>query len=228
MDAADSTQMSISVTVYIEHERLALAPTLRQLDDIKIRVISHGNTNPGATDFPFHVQYGDSDRLERALESDPTVDAFDLVDRTGETSIYYIEHTDRTKLITPVVSDVNGYLVHTETRGTGWLVRLLLPDREALNVVWEYARDNDMTLEIIEIYTNEDAGGEGSYGLTDEQRAALTLAYRRGYFDEPRDVSLSEVAEELGLSSTAMSGRLRRGMRNLVAATLADTDEEAR
>ena len=68
--------------------------------------------------------------------------------------------------------------------------------------------------------------GERSYGLTDEQRVALTTAYRAGYFNEPRDISLSEVADEMGLSSTAMSGRLRRGVGNLIAATLDDTDIE--
>jgi predicted DNA binding protein len=112
----------------------------------------------------------------------------------------------------------------TETKNDGWFVRLLLPDREALNHIWNYARDNDITFDIVEVYGNEDTSGESSYGLTEQQRAALRLAYRRGYFQEPRDVSLDEVAQELGLSSTAMSGRLRRGIRNLVAATIAEDE----
>jgi predicted DNA binding protein len=33
-------------------------------------------------------------------------------------------------------------------------------------------------------------------------------------------MSLEDVADEVGVSSTAMSGRLRRGMRNLVSSTL--------
>jgi predicted DNA binding protein len=100
----------------------------------------------------------------------------------------------------------------------------VLPSRSALNDIWEYADENDIALDIIELYENKDAGGEQSFGLTDEQVTALTVAYERGYFDEPREVSLSEVAAEIDLSSTAMSGRLRRGMRNLIAATLVDDD----
>jgi predicted DNA binding protein len=218
--------MSVSTKLYIEHERLALAPTVRQLDGIDIQVVTQSTTNPGGTVFPFLVEYGDQADLEVAFDADPTVESYELVDWTGRSGIYYIEHTSETLLISTVVTDANGFLVHAETKSNGWIVRLVLPDRAALNAVWEYARENDISLDIIELYRNDDADGTGSYGLTDQQLAALKLAYEKGYFDEPRDISLSEVADELGLSSTAMSGRLRRGMRNLIAATLADEDVE--
>ncbi|ERG96927.1 helix-turn-helix domain-containing protein [Haloquadratum walsbyi] len=214
--------MSITAKVHIEHERLALVPTLNRLDNIHIRVITQGTTDPGSTTFPFLIEYHDRDELEKALDVDATIDSYELVDETEEAAIYYIEHTPETRLISTVVTKVNGFLIHTETKGGGWLVRLLLPDRSALNAIWEYSTDNDITLDIIEIYSNEDAGGESSFGLTDEQREALQIAFREGYFNEPRDVSLSDVANKLNLSSTAVSGRLRRGMRNLVAATIAE------
>jgi predicted DNA binding protein len=217
--------MSITTKIHIEHERLALVPTLQNLEDVEIRVITQGNTDPGSTLFPFLIEYHDRERLEEMLDTDPTVQSYELVDWTDQTGIYYIEHTPETKLISSVVTDVNGFLVHTETKGNGWLVRLLLPDREALNTIWEYASENDISLDIIEIYGNTDSGGESSYGLTDEQRTALVTAYENGYFGEPRDISLNEVADEIGLSSTAMSGRLRRGMRNLIAATIIDREE---
>ena len=218
--------MSITAKVHIRHEHLALVPTLQNLDGVSIRVITQGTTDPGSTYFPFLIEYDDHEELEAMLETDVTVEQFELIDRTGDTAIYYIEHTPETILISSVVTEEKGFLVHTETKNGGWLVTLLLPDRAALNAIWEYAIENEMELDIIEIYSNEDAGGESSYGLTDEQRSALQLAFAEGYFNEPRDVSLSEVADEMDLSSTAMSGRLRRGMRNLIAATIADRDRE--
>lgn len=218
--------MSITAKIYIEHELVALGPTLRTLDDVTIRVIPQGNTNPGATVFPFLVEYHDREALERAFEDDPTVERYELVDWNDDGGIYYIGHAPETKLISSIVTEVNGFLAHTETKDGGWLVRLLLPDREALNAIWEYARENDISLDIMEIYGNDSAGTGDSYGLTSEQRVALRTAFEQGYFREPRDVSLTEVADEMGLSSTAVSGRLRRGMRNLVAATIAEGDDE--
>lgn len=219
--------MSITVKIHVTHERLALVPTLRSLDDIHIRVITHGNTDPDATVFPFLIEHDDRATLEAALDEDPTVASYEGVDWTDGVGLYYIEHTPETKLISPVVTAVNGFMIQTETKEKGWLVRMLLPDRQALNTIWEYASDNDMSLDIVEIYGKGGDVGEMSYGLTDEQERALTTAYRAGYFNEPRDVSLSEVAAEMGLSSTAMSGRLRRGVGNLIAATL-DDDVEAK
>ncbi|WP_254280533.1 helix-turn-helix domain-containing protein [Haloarcula marina] len=218
--------MSVTAKIHIEHENLALVPTLRTLSDVNIRVITEGTTAPGATNFPFLIEYHDRAELESHLDDDPTVEGYELVDWTDDTGIYYIAHTPETLLISTPVTEVNGFLVNTETKGNGWLARLLLPNRAALNTIWEFATDNDMSFEIIEIYGNDDAGTDTSYGLTDEQMAALKTAYRKGYFGEPREISLDEVAAEMDLSSTAMSGRLRRGMRNLVGATIIDVEEE--
>ncbi len=214
--------MSITAKLHIEHELLALAPTLRALGEINMRVVTQGTTDPGSAVFPFFIEYDDREELERALGDDPTVDSFELIDWMGRTGIYYIKNTEETKLISTIVTDVNGFLIHTETRGDGWVVRLLLPDREALNEIWEYANANDISMDIIEIYGNSDTGDEISYGLTDEQRVALITLYRNGYFSEPREISLDEAAGKIGLSSTAMSGRLRRGMRNLISTTIAE------
>lgn len=218
--------MSVTATIHIEHERLALVPTLRTLDDIDIRVITQGTTAPGATNFPFLITYDDQAELEARLAADPTVREYELVDWSDGTGIYYIAHTPETLLISNVVTDVNGILAHTETKGNGWLARLLLPDREALSEIWEFATEHNISFEILEIYGDDDTGPGESYGLTDEQTTALQTAYEEGYFEEPREISLDEVASVMDLSSTAVSGRLRRGMRNLIAATIADVDEE--
>ncbi|OYR42952.1 DNA-binding protein [Halorubrum sp. Ib24] len=218
--------MSIIVTLHVEHERLALVPTLRRLDGADIEVVTQGTTDPGSSEFPFLVEYGDRDGLERALESDPTVGEYELIEWSDGTGVYYIEHTSETELISTAVSDANGFLIHTESERNGWLVRLLLPDRAALSDVWDHATENGMQLDIVEIHDNETTDSGPSYGLTDEQRQTLLIAYENGYFVEPREMSLDELADELGLSSTAVSGRLRRGMRNLVAATIATEGPE--
>lgn len=218
--------MSITAKVHIEHDRLALVPTLTSLSEINIRVITQGNTDPGSTKFPFLIEYDDQDELEEMLDDDPTVETYDLIDWTEQQGIYYVEHSPETQLISTVVTDVGGFLVNTETKGSGWLVHLLLPDRDALNTIWEYTTEKDISLDIIEIYGNTDTDGRESYGLTDEQRDALQTAYSHGYFDEPRSIKLNEAADEMGLSSTAMSGRLRRGIRNLISTTIAEEKTE--
>jgi hypothetical protein len=48
--------MSITAKVHIRSDRVALVPTQRSLDDVKILVITQGNTSPGATLLPLHIQ----------------------------------------------------------------------------------------------------------------------------------------------------------------------------
>jgi predicted DNA binding protein len=48
--------------------------------------------------------------------------------------------------------------------------------------------------------------------LSAEQREAVSLAYRRGYFEVPRQCTKQDLAAEAGISDTAFSQRLRRGV----------------
>ncbi|WP_435365156.1 helix-turn-helix domain-containing protein [Haloarchaeobius sp. DYHT-AS-18] len=63
-------------------------------------------------------------------------------------------------------------------------------------------------------------GDGGTDSLTQCQRQTLWLAYERGYFNIPRDTSLSELADELGVSSQAVSERLRRAMGSYLGTTM--------
>ncbi|UPW01517.1 helix-turn-helix domain-containing protein [Halorussus gelatinilyticus] len=60
-------------------------------------------------------------------------------------------------------------------------------------------------------------------GLTDRQHEALRTAYELGYFEIPRRTSLREVAEELGVSASSTSERLRRAQTEIIEKTVATT-----
>lgn len=56
----------------------------------------------------------------------------------------------------------------------------------------------------------------GGGSLPDEQRETLELAVERGYFEEPRAVSIADLATELGVPRSTASYRLRRATAALV------------
>ncbi|WP_255681438.1 helix-turn-helix domain-containing protein [Natrinema sp. SYSU A 869] len=64
------------------------------------------------------------------------------------------------------------------------------------------------------------------FDVTPEQREALLLALERGYFDTPRKVTLTELAEEFDISSQALSDRIRRGVKEVLVKSLAATGDE--
>lgn len=59
--------------------------------------------------------------------------------------------------------------------------------------------------------------------ITEAQEEALVLAYDREYFDSPREVTLEELADELGISQQAVASRLRRGLRGVLGTALSET-----
>jgi predicted DNA binding protein len=56
----------------------------------------------------------------------------------------------------------------------------------------------------------------GRTDLPGEQRVALREAYDRGYYETPREISLEELAAELGVPRSTLSYRLRRAEAELV------------
>ena len=53
--------------------------------------------------------------------------------------------------------------------------------------------------------------------LTEKQQEAISLAFRLGYFDTPRKISVEELAAKLGLASSTLAVHLRRAERRLLA-----------
>ncbi|QWC18397.1 helix-turn-helix domain-containing protein [Halorubrum sp. 2020YC2] len=60
--------------------------------------------------------------------------------------------------------------------------------------------------------------------LTPKQRRGLELAVVRGYFDDDRDVRLSDLADELDISKSALSQRLRTAQAKLVTDIFDDAE----
>ncbi len=80
---------------------------------------------------------------------------------------------------------------------------------------------------MVEAGQNEDF--ETTAGLTAPQQEAIAEAYRQGYYDVPREISLEELANEFEISHQSLSERLRRANRVLAGELLdSSTGELAR
>lgn len=216
--------MSLIAVADIAHPDLALVPTIREVTDVAIQVVPHSATDAETGMFFFLVESEDGtfEGFEAALDADHTVDEWLLVADSETSRIYRLCHTDSTKLLSPKTTEVGGLMREATSNIRGWTVSLQVPDREALSTLWEFCASEDISFELVSVYRQEEwAGGEGA-PLTEAQRVALVTAFEAGYFEEPRATSLEELAEQLDISPTAVGGRLRRGMAELVEATLVE------
>ncbi|WP_306060564.1 helix-turn-helix domain-containing protein [Natronococcus wangiae] len=211
--------MSLIAILDVAHPDLALTPTIRECPDATVRVVPHSTTDPETGLFFFLVESAD-ETIETAFDDDHTVTDWTLVNDFGTTGIYQLQHGDETILLSPKVAELGGLMLRAESNDRGWTVRLHLPDREALATLWEYCEDEDITFELYRMFRQEEWVDGLSPELTDQQRAALVNAYEEGYFEEPRETSLEELADQLDISPTAVGGRIRRGTGKLVETTL--------
>ena len=207
----------------VEGPTIALTATVGDDGSAVLHPLRGAGTDPSGDRHLFSVRSDDLGRFEAGLDGDPTVAAFERVVELGDQAVYALRYTDRAVLFSTEVARQNGVVLEMENEGTAWRFKCWLPDRSAAQALWEFGRANDVEVELVRI--NEYGSVlEGSYGLTAAQREAVLAALELGYFDEPRGVTLEELADELGISEPSASRLVRRGLKRLLTATLAESD----
>jgi predicted DNA binding protein len=210
----------ISLQVYVEHPDLALTPAISSLSDVDLGVVSDAGTDPDNDVYFFWVEAEDFDAVERAFDEDPTVADYHSVIEAESQRTYGIEYADDASLLSPVITDMGGIILESQSHSMGWLLAVHLADHEALNRLNEYLSAEDFRYEVFEIQHVDRIDDQTDFGLTKEQIEAMVCAYVHGYYDQPRQISLAELGSVLEISETAVSGRLRRGSARLAEAVL--------
>jgi predicted DNA binding protein len=226
--------MSVIAEVRFAHERGALAHTLETHPDTEIRLIRETSTEPGQTTYFLQVDTDRHEAVRSALEADHTVRRVVSGPDAVEETRWSIEFADAAELLNPIVTREDGVVLNASSATTaggrrGWHEYWFLPDREAIHTIWQHARAADFEFEVLEFRQREGPLSDRTLTetLTEEQLAALTLAYERGYFEEPRQTSLEALADLLDLSPSAVGGRLKRGMGVLIEEAYLDHDGQA-
>jgi predicted DNA binding protein len=217
----------VKAVVRVEHPDIVLTGAVTHDRSSEVKSVSEAGTDPTSGKFFYHIESADFRQFEDGLRNDSTVGEFERVIEIGaEKAIYSLEYTDDAKILSPVISAANGVILDMENDGRAWILTVWMPERTDLVQLWDYAQGNDIDIELLRV--NEyDGLGETDAGLTDSQREALLVAVDAGYFEEPRNATLGDVAAALDISQPAASGLLRRGIKRLVVSSLVDDGDEA-
>lgn len=169
--------------------------------------------------------------FESGLTDDPTVADYRQIDERETKHKYAVEYAPDTCDVSlyDTLVDV-GATVPFSRRTSGdrkWLSRVSVPDRETFATYGEKCEDVGMELSVESVQEASSADPQAGYGLTAKQHEALLVAVKNGHLSVPREQTVSELADELGISRQAASERLRRGYRHLIRNTLIGADEPA-
>jgi len=99
-----------------------------------------------------------------------------------------------------------------EVRNGSLVIGLVVPDRELLSRIVGALQETGATVRLNRLSHRSDDDDVtlevDATDVTEKQREAVELAVELGYYDRPRDATLSDLAEELDISRSAVSQRL--------------------
>ena len=224
--------MAVLSAVQFAHPDGALRHTLDALPAVDVRVLREASTDPEHDASVFMFRGASLEEIESVLAADPSVAVTHPMPDYRGTHVFGIEFSPETKLLAPKVTEERGFALDARRADprselAGWHERWLFARRSGLNAVWEHAKAEGYHFEVLSIGQFHPEGSAATGALTDEQRETILFAYNRGFFEEPRETSLESLAQELGLSSTAVGGRIRRGINALVEATVVEESRGA-
>ncbi|MEF8894589.1 helix-turn-helix domain-containing protein, partial [Halodesulfurarchaeum sp.] len=167
----------------------------------------------------FWVRGVDSSDIEAAFKSHAGIAEIQLVDSVEDQYLMRAEWEQEYVGILRALAEANVVTLSGIGKKHEWRFEVRGESHEEISAFRHYCQEHDIPITIINVHAMLPLQGEG-FELTEPQREALVLAYERGYYDTPRDNSLEDIAEELGVTQQSLSTRLRRGYRRLVEATL--------
>jgi predicted DNA binding protein len=162
----------------------------------------------------------DHGSFEEAVRNHSRVKELRVLDTIGDKGLYRIEWDDAPTDLIEAIAESDAVVL--EAYGNAdWVFRLRFPDHDKLSLFHNAVIERRIPIHIERTYTLTEEIEHGyRFGLSQEQREALVLALRRGYFETPSEVGLDELAEELNITRQALSNRIRRGNRNVLRRVL--------
>jgi hypothetical protein len=214
----------------IDCEALPLASVAASVPDATFVLelqYNHGNRPL----FLVTVQGGSQTAVENAFTDAYDVGQWTRIGRAGDTRRYQIlpalsleeqlgDHLDDLDGL-EALATADAIIVRIDVIPGGWRQTGWFADRDAFRKFSSFWQHN-VGFRLHRLTRDGESEPPGD-GLTDQQHEALRIAYERGYFDIPRQASLEDVAEELGITPSSVSERLRRAQTKLIEETVATT-----
>lgn len=201
----------------VEHDDVVLSGALRAVPSVTVEP-NYRTTGDRATWLVFTVGGWSLDEFDAALERDDTVRDSRLLSATDDERAYRVRYGPDVLRLTPALADLGAVLLDVRSRGRCWSLRARFPGRDAFASFREYCSANGATLELYKLYGAESVGS--ALGLAPHQWETLATAHEMGYFEVPRGATQEQIARRLGVSSSAVSQRIRRATNQLLAETL--------
>ena len=164
------------------------------------------------------------DDIEGAFSEHPGVEEIQLVDSVEDEYLLRVEWALDYDDVLTILAESTVPVIDATGTSEQWTFEIRGDDHDDIAGFQQRCRELGISTTLTELHalTPVETGSEAA--LTDTQQEALVLAHEQGYFESPREVTLAELGDELGISQQAVGSRLRGGIRHVLGSTLSTLD----
>lgn len=157
--------------------------------------------------------------FESAVNDDTSLSGWSRLVEFDDRALYRIvtmaSSESEDPLVFPLCRRHDVTVLESRRDADGFHLRVRAPSRDALRTFESDLTGRGVTVAIERIVPEARADDE-SCEITEKQWQALALAYERGYFATPKQVTLTELAEEFGTTRQTLSHHVRSAVEFLV------------
>ncbi|EMA31376.1 helix-turn-helix domain-containing protein [Halobiforma nitratireducens] len=211
--------MSVIATVEIPASEFPLGTVLESDWNATVSVETTVPTSDGVVPYLW-IPRETTEEILAGLDESTNVDDASRIDAVDDSVLVKVEWNDGLNGVLAAVRESDAIVTSAVGTAARWTLRLRFPSYEDLSQFYTDCVDGDISLELVQLHEAVDPQREFRFGLTRAQRELVIAAYEAGYFEVPRKTTLVELADQLEISDSAVSQRLRRGLAALISATL--------
>ena len=215
--------MATEATFTVPSDEFPLGTVFNELPGVTVRL---ERVVPG-TDVVipyFWVRGSHSEDIVGAFSEHPGVRNIELVDSVEDEYLLRAEWVADYGGILGTLTETDVPLIGATGTDEQWTFEIRGDDRGDVADFQQCCREQDIPITLTSLHALTPVETATEAAITDEQQEALHLAYERGYFETPREITMTELGEELGISQQAVASRLRRGTRRILGSTLTALD----
>lgn len=213
--------MSVAVELRVPGDAFELGNVLTAVEGVSIEIERIVPVRGQVV--PYAWATGDERDVESALEALPSVESVTRLAEISRWGLYEIQWRYPINGLVASLAEADAVVVEFISSDDEWYLDLRFSTRDAVTAFHDACRENGIAVTVTRI--SEGPTDVGQSALTPKQREALLAAYESGYFDIPRRVTLTDLADRLDISSQALSQRLRRGNETLVRESLVEQSQ---
>jgi len=215
--------MATEATFTIPSDEFPLGCVFERFPDVSVhleRVIPAGDLVVPY----FWVRGTTAEDIEDVFTGQPGVKSIRLVDTVEDQRLLRAEWEQDYSGIMQALTESAAVLIDGNGTNKQWTFEIRGNDRSEIADFHQHCQELDIQPTLTELHALTPISTDTEKALTEPQEEALILAYERGYYQTPREVTLKELSDELGITQQAVASRLRRGIEQILGETLPESE----